>query len=83
MFSGTCTKDTWTKPKWGRIKGGELGWPGWMQMLGLKWIQQLNYTYIHTYIYIYNYICHITYKLYMCVYMYLKKENQKKRNKAC
>ena len=21
-FQGTCTKDTWTKPKGGRIKGG-------------------------------------------------------------
>ena len=21
-----CTKDTWTKPKGGRIKGGEWGW---------------------------------------------------------
>ena len=22
---GTCIKDTWTKPKWGRIKGGRWG----------------------------------------------------------
>ena len=26
-FSGTCIKDTWTKPKRGRIKGGK--WGGW------------------------------------------------------
>ena len=24
--SGTCIKDTLTKPKWGRIKGGKWGW---------------------------------------------------------
>ena len=23
---GTCTKDTWTKPKGGRIEGGRWGW---------------------------------------------------------
>ena len=28
-FSGTCTKDTWTKPKAGRIKGGKWGWLRW------------------------------------------------------
>ena len=22
-LSGTCIKDTWTKPKWGRIEGGD------------------------------------------------------------
>ena len=25
---GTCIKDTWTKPKWGRIEGGRWGWLG-------------------------------------------------------
>ena len=25
-FSGTCIKDTWTKPKGSRIKGGKWGW---------------------------------------------------------
>ena len=25
---GTCIKDTWTKPKRGRIKGGRWGWVG-------------------------------------------------------
>ena len=28
-FSGTCIKDTWTKPKRGRIKGGKWAWLGW------------------------------------------------------
>ena len=28
-FSGTCIKDTWTKPKGGRIKGGKWGWLWW------------------------------------------------------
>ena len=27
-FSGTCIKDTWTKPKGGSIKGGKCGWLG-------------------------------------------------------
>ena len=27
-FSGTSIKDTWTKPKEGRIKGGKWGWLG-------------------------------------------------------
>ena len=27
-FSETCIKDTWTKPKGGRIKGGKWGWLG-------------------------------------------------------
>ena len=31
-FSGTSIKDTWTKPKWGRIKGGKWGWLGWEEM---------------------------------------------------
>ena len=31
-FSGTCIKDTWTKPKRGRIKGGKWGWLGWGKM---------------------------------------------------
>ena len=26
---GTCIKDTWTKPKGGRIEGGMWGWLGW------------------------------------------------------
>ena len=30
-FSGTTIKDTWTKPKQGRIKGGRWGWLGWGQ----------------------------------------------------
>ena len=25
----TCIKDTWTKPKGGRINGGRWGWLGW------------------------------------------------------
>ena len=25
-LSGTCVKDTWTKPKWGRIECGRAGW---------------------------------------------------------
>ena len=28
-LSGTCVKDTWTKPKRGRIKGGKWGWLVW------------------------------------------------------
>ena len=27
-FSGTSIKDTWTKPKRGRIEGGRWGWLG-------------------------------------------------------
>ena len=30
-FSGRCIKDTWTKPKGGRIKGGKWGWLGWRE----------------------------------------------------
>ena len=30
-FSGTSIKDTWTKPKGGRIKGRKRGWLGWGQ----------------------------------------------------
>ena len=30
-FSGTSIKDTWTKPKGGRIKGRKWGWLGWGQ----------------------------------------------------
>ena len=33
-FSGTCIKDTWTKPKRGRIKGGRWGWLGWEDWWG-------------------------------------------------
>ena len=25
---GACVKDTWSKPDWGRIKGGRWGWLG-------------------------------------------------------
>ena len=28
-FSGTCIKDTWTKPNGGRTKGGKWGWLWW------------------------------------------------------
>ena len=28
-LSGTTTKDTWTKPKVGRIDGGRWEWLGW------------------------------------------------------
>ena len=38
-FSGRCTKDTWTKPNRGKIKGGEWGWLGWREMVGVKWRQ--------------------------------------------
>ena len=33
-FSGTLIKDTWTKPKEGRIKGGKWGWLGWRGVRG-------------------------------------------------
>ena len=33
-LSGTCIKDTWTKSKRGRIKGGEWGWLGLWGMVG-------------------------------------------------
>ena len=36
MLSETCTKDTWTKPKRGRIKDGEWGWLGWQGSGGGK-----------------------------------------------
>ena len=26
---GTCIKDSWTKPKGGRIEGGTWGWVEW------------------------------------------------------
>ena len=38
-FSGTTIKDTWTKPEWGRIKGGKWGWLGWEGLVGRKWRQ--------------------------------------------
>ena len=38
-FSGTTIKDTWTKPKRGRIKGGEWGWLGLVRVVGGKWRQ--------------------------------------------
>ena len=28
-FSGTCIKNTWTKPNGDRIEDGEQGWLGW------------------------------------------------------
>ena len=33
-FSGTSIKDTWTKPKWGRVKAGKWGWLGWGEVVG-------------------------------------------------
>ena len=36
---GTCIKDTWTKPKGGRIEGGRWGWLGSGGVEGGKWIQ--------------------------------------------
>ena len=33
-FSGTCIKDTWAKPKGGRIKGGQWGWLGLGGVMG-------------------------------------------------
>ena len=30
-LSGTCIKDTWTKPKAGKVEGGRRGW-GWGKM---------------------------------------------------
>ena len=39
VFSGTYIKDTWTKPKWGRIKGGKWGWLGWVGVVGGEWKQ--------------------------------------------
>ena len=38
-FSGTCIKDTWTKPKRDRIKSGKWGWLGWVGVVGRKWRQ--------------------------------------------
>ena len=38
-FSGTCRKDTWTKPKTGRNKGGRWGWLGVRGVVGRKWRQ--------------------------------------------
>ena len=38
-FSGTCIKDTWTKPKRSRIKGGKWGLLGWRGAVGGKWRQ--------------------------------------------
>ena len=29
VFLGICIKDTWTKSKAGRMKGGKWGWLGW------------------------------------------------------
>ena len=36
---GTCIKDPWTKPKWGRIEGGRWGWVGWGKVVAGKWRQ--------------------------------------------
>ena len=33
---GTCIKDTWTKPKGGRIEGERWGWLGWGKSGGRK-----------------------------------------------
>ena len=38
-MSGTCVKDTRTKPKEGTIKGEKLGWLGWGEMVGREWRQ--------------------------------------------
>ena len=38
-FSGTYIKDTWTKPKQGRIKGGRWGWLRWGEVVRGKWRQ--------------------------------------------
>ena len=38
-LSGTCIKDTWTKPKGDMIKGGKWGWLG----LG-EWEQEMETT---------------------------------------
>ena len=39
-FSGISIKDTWTKPKRGRIKGGKWGWLGWGEWWGVQWRQR-------------------------------------------
>ena len=36
---GTCTKDTWTKPKGSRIEGGRQGWLVLGGVVGEKWRQ--------------------------------------------
>ena len=36
---GTCIRDTWTKPKGGRIEGGRWGWVGQQGVVGGKWRQ--------------------------------------------
>ena len=36
---GTCTKDTWTKPKGSRIEGGRQGWLVLGAVVGEKWRQ--------------------------------------------
>ena len=38
-----CIKDTWTKSKRGRNKGGKWGWLGWGREVGEKW-RQLHLT---------------------------------------
>ena len=35
-LSGTRIKDTWTKPKGGRIKGGKWGWLEWGAVGGME-----------------------------------------------
>ena len=37
-MSGTCIKDTWTKSKEGRIKGGKWAW------LGVEWGGEMETT---------------------------------------
>ena len=36
---GICIKDTWTKPKGGRIQGGRWEWVGWGRVVEGKWRQ--------------------------------------------
>ena len=38
-MSGTCIKDTGTRPKWGRLKGKKWGWLGWGVVVEGKWRQ--------------------------------------------
>ena len=36
---GTCRKDTWTKPNWGRIESGRWGRLRWVGVVRRKWRQ--------------------------------------------
>ena len=54
-LSGTTIKNTWAKPKSGRIKGGKWGWVWQGKVVVGKWRQlylNINNIYIYTYIYI-------------------------------